>query len=105
MTRPLATAALAVALTAALPHPSPAQVSIEATVVPAFESLSPEGSAKESRRTIDGGLDAEALFASERGRVAYTFDAGTFATPGDWSFLQHDAGLTWRLGDTAGPHA
>jgi hypothetical protein len=105
MARPLFAAALAVASIAALPRSSPAQVSLEATVLPAFESLSPEGSAKESRGTIDGGLEAEALFASERGRVSYTLDAGTFATPGDWSFVQHDAGLTWRLGDTSAPHA
>jgi len=105
MNRALAVTALAVASTIALPRPTPAQVSIEANVVPAFESISPEGSAKESRGTIDGGLDAEALFASGRGRVSYTLDAGTYASPGDWSFLQHDAGLTWRLGDTAGPHA
>jgi hypothetical protein len=104
MSRSLAAAALAVTSTLALPRSSPAQFSVEATVVPAFEALSPEGSARESRGTIDGGLDAEALFASERGRVFYTLDAGTYATPGDWSFLQHDAGLTWRLGDTAGPH-
>jgi hypothetical protein len=105
MNRSLTAAALAVTSTLALPRSSPAQLSLEANVVPAFESLSPEGSAKESRGTIDGGLDAEALFASERGRVSYVLDAGTYATPGDWSFLQHDAGLTWRLGDTAGPHA
>jgi hypothetical protein len=105
MTRPLLATALAAASIAALPRSSAAQVSVEATVLPAFESLSPEGSAKESRGTIDGGLDAEALFASERGRVSYTLDAGTFATPGDWSFIQHDAGLTWRLGDTSAPHA
>ena len=105
MNRSLAVAALAVGSTLALPRSSPAQFSIEASVVPAFESLSSESSAKESRGTIDGGLDVEALFASERGRVSYTLDAGTYATPGDWSFLQHDAGLTWRLGDTAAPHA
>ena len=105
MNRSLTAAALAVASTLALPRSSPAQFSLEANIVPAFESLSPEGSAKESRGTIDGGLDAEALFASERGRVSYVLDAGTYATPGDWSFLQHDAGLTWRLGDTEGPHA
>ena len=102
MLRSPVTVALALAL--ALPGSSAAQVGLEATVVPAFESLSPEGSAKETRGTIDGGLDAEALFASERGRVFYTLDAGTFSTPGDWSFLQHDAGMTWRLGDTSGPH-
>jgi hypothetical protein len=105
MNRSLARAALVVASTVALPRSSPAQLAIDASVVPAFESLSPEGSAKETRGTIDGGLDAEALFASERGRVDYTLDAGTYATVGDWSFLQHDAGLTWRLGETAGPHA
>jgi hypothetical protein len=105
MKRPLAVAALAVASTLALPRSSRAQLGLEANVVPAFESVSPRGSAKESRGTIDGGLDAAALFASERGRVSYTLDAGTYATPGDWSFLQHDAGLTWRLGDTASPHA
>jgi hypothetical protein len=105
MNRSLAVAALAAVSTVALPRSSPAQFSLEANVVPAFESLSPEGSAKESRGTIDGGLDAEALFASERGRISYTLDTGTYATPGDWSFLQHDAGLTWRLGDTEGRHA
>jgi hypothetical protein len=97
--------ALALTLTAAAPFPAAAQVSLDAALVPAFESLSPESSAKESRATIAGGLDAEALFASERGRVFYALDAGTFSAPGDWSFLQHDAGLTWRLGGTAGPHA
>jgi hypothetical protein len=105
MSRSLAAAALTLASTVALPRPSPAQFSVEANVVPAFESLSPDGSAKESRGTIDGDLDAEALFASERGRVSYTLDAGTYATPGDWSFLQHDAGLTWRLGEATGKHA
>lgn len=103
MLRSPVAAALAFAL--ALPGSSVAQVGLEATVVPAFESLSPEGAARESRGTIDGGLDLEALFASERGRVFYALDAGTFSTPGDWSFLQHDAGVTWRLGDTSGPHA
>jgi hypothetical protein len=97
--------ALAVVPLLALPRSSAAQFSVEATVVPAFESLSPEGSTKQSRGTIDGGLDAEALFASERGRAFYALDAGTYATPGDWSFLQHDAGLTWRLGETTEPHA
>lgn len=105
MNRPLAVAALAVASTLVLPAASTAQINLQADVVPAFEALSPEGSAKESRGTIDGGLAAEALFASERGRVSYALDAGTYATPGDWSFFQHDAGLTWRLGDTEGPHA
>jgi len=105
MNRPLAVAALTLASTVAFPRSSPAQLSVEASVVPAFESLSPDGSASESRGTIDGGLGAEALFASGRGRASYTLDAGTYATPGDWSFLQHDAGLTWRLGDTAGRHA
>lgn len=105
MDRSFLVVALAVASTVALPRSSPAQFSIEASVVPALESLSPDGSARESRGTVDGGLDAEALFASERGRVSYTLDAGTYATPGDWSFLQHDAGLTWRLGDTASSHA
>jgi hypothetical protein len=104
MLRSPVTAALAFALALAQPGSAAAQVGLEATVVPAFESLSPEGSAKETRGTIDGGLDAEAPFASERGRVFYTLDAGTFSTPGDWSFLQHDAGMTWRLGDTSGPH-
>jgi hypothetical protein len=104
MTRSLASCRSRSRLTARA-DPSAAQMSVEATLVPAFESLSPEGAAKESRATIDGALGAEALFASERGRVFYTLDAGTFSTPGDWSFLQHDAGLTWRLGDTVGPHA
>ena len=104
MLRSLVTAALAFVFALALPGSSAAQVGLGATAVPAFESLSPEGSAKESRGTIDGGLDAEALFASERGRVFYALDAGTFSSPGDWSFLQHDAGMTWRLGDTSGPH-
>jgi hypothetical protein len=105
MNRSLAAAALAVVSVLVLPRSSLAQFGVEVSVVPAFESLSPESSAKESRGTVDGGLDAEALFASERGRVFYSLDAGTYATPGDWSFLQHDAGFTWRLGDTEGPHA
>jgi hypothetical protein len=105
MTRPLSAIALVVALAAGLPRSSRAQITLEATVIPAFESLSPEGSARESRGTIDGSLDAEALFASERGRASYLLDAGTFVTPGDWSFLQHDVDLTWRLGETAGPRA
>jgi len=105
MNRSLAVAALTLASTLALPRPSLAQFSVEASVVPAFESLSPDGSSNDSRGTIDGGLDAEALFASRRGRGSYTLDAGTHASPGDWSFLQHDALLTWRLGDTAGAHA
>ncbi len=105
MPRPPAVASLAFALTLALPLTSRAQVGLDVALVPAFEALSPEGGPKDSRGTFDGGLDAEALFAQERGRVFYTLDAGTFGSPGDWSFFQHDAGFTWRLGGTAGPHA
>jgi hypothetical protein len=105
MPRPSVVASLALALTVALPLTSLAQVGFDVVLVPAFEALSPEGGSKDSRGTIDGGLDAEALFAQERGRVFYALDAGTLSSPGDWSFFQHDAGLTWRLGDTAGPHA
>ena len=105
MPRPQAVLSLALSLTVALPLTARAQVGLDVALVPAFEALSPDGGPKESRGTIDGGLDAEALFAQERGRVFYTLDAGTFGSPGDWSFFQHDAGLTWRLGDTAGPHA
>ncbi len=81
-----------------------AQVSVEATVIPAIESLSPDGAGGESQITLDGGLDTDLLFASERGRLTYSLDGGTYGTLGDWSFLQHDAGLTWRLGPTSGPH-
>jgi hypothetical protein len=105
MSRLFAAAPLALVATLVLPLPCRAQVGLDVALVPAFEALSPEGGPKESRGTVDGGLDAEALFAQERGRAFYTLDAGTFGSPGDWSFFQHDAGLTWRLGDAAGAHA
>jgi hypothetical protein len=98
-------APIVLVLAAALPLPSAAQVGVEASLVPAFESLSPEGEAAESRVTIDGDLEAEALFAGEKGRLSYALDAGTFSSPGDWSYFQHDAGLTWRVGATERPHA
>jgi hypothetical protein len=56
-----AATALVLVVTSVLPPLSAAQVGLQVTLVPAFESLSPEGAMTEARATIDGGLDAEAL--------------------------------------------
>jgi hypothetical protein len=36
-------------------------------------------------------------FASERGRLYYEFEGGSFNTPGDWSFLSHALGASYRV--------
>ena len=51
----------------------------------------------DSRRTIAAAIDANQLLFDERLRVFYSFDAGSFATAGDWSYREHTAGGTWRV--------
>ncbi len=79
-----------------------AQPGIEARLAVALDALKPGAFASETRGTVEGSLTPEFGFASERGRVYYEFDGGSFNTPGDWSFLAHALGASYRL-DLADP--
>lgn len=79
-----------------------AQPGIDARLAVALDALKPGAFASETRGTIEGSLTPEFGFASERGRIYYEFDGGSFNTPGDWSFLAHALGASYRL-DLAAP--
>lgn len=87
-----AAAAAAFLLAPGLAH---AQAFLEVRVQPSFERW--DGS-EDMQGAVSGSAAADYEFAGERGRLFYGLDAGTYATPGDWSFLEHNAGFSWRLG-------
>ncbi len=49
------------------------------------------------RQTTYGSLEAEHLAFDSRLRLYNEFDAGTFSTVGDWKYLLHNGGATYRL--------
>lgn len=81
----------------ALAQPAKAQPAIDARLAVALDALSPSAFESERRGTIEGTLTPEVSFASQRGRVYYEFEGGSFNTPGDWSFLSHALGASYRL--------
>ena len=50
----------------------------------------------DSRQMTAGSVDLEHRVANEQMRLFYSLDAGTYNTPGDWSYYLHTAGGTWR---------
>jgi len=48
------------------------------------------------RQTTAGSIEAEYLAAEQKLRLFYEFDAGTFSTAGDWKYLLHTGGATYR---------
>jgi hypothetical protein len=89
-------AALAAAILVVAPMPSRAQAFFEARIQPSLESWE---ASEEAQGAVAGSAAAEYRFADQHGRLYYGLDAGTYASPGDWSYLEHNAGLTWRVGD------
>ena len=100
MTR--AVPALVVVTLLALAAPANAQPSFTIGVGPALESLQPAGGSADSQGAMTAGGTAEYLFAKERARVFYELAMSTYATPGDWTSLEHEAGGRYRFDFGAG---
>ena len=81
----------------ALAVPASAQPSFTASIGRALNSFSEEAAA-ESRQSTAARIDVEQRAADRRLRLFYELDAGSYTTPGDWSYYLHRAGATWRLG-------
>jgi hypothetical protein len=90
----LASSLLAAATAAA---PAAAQIGIEARVGAALDSLSFADAESEDRASAAGFLELEYGFAQRRGRVFYSLDAASYATPGDWTTLLHEVGGVYRI--------
>jgi hypothetical protein len=94
---------LAAALTVAVASSSQAQTSLTTSVGGSFASFSEGASASTRRQDVAATAGFEHLFNSERGRVYYDFDGGTYDSPGDWTYYLNTAGFTYRFGgDDAG---
>jgi len=74
-----------------------AQPAVDARLAVAMDALSPSAFEGEKRGTIEGSVVPEFGFASERGRAYYEFEGGSFNTPGDWSFVSHALGASYRV--------
>ena len=74
-----------------------AQPAVDARLAVALDALRPSAFERETRGTIEGSLTPELTFASQRGRVYYEFEGGSFNTPGDWSFSSHAIGASYRV--------
>lgn len=77
------------AATLVLPAASRAQPTAEMTLGSSLQSLRGASDSADARATVIGSATAGLGFASGRGFFGYTIDGGTWATPGDWSYLQH----------------
>ena len=88
---------LASAALSALAQPANAQPAVDARLALALDALKPSAFESESRGTLEGSVVPEFGFASQRGRVYYEFEGGSFNTPGDWSFLSHALGASYRV--------
>ena len=75
-----------------------AQPSVSASVGSTFEQFHESQTTAERRQNVNGALGFEHLFAGERGRVFYDFDAGSYDSPGDWSYALNTAGVSYRFG-------
>ena len=78
-------------------QPGYAQPAVDARLAVALDALSPRAFESERRGTIEGTLTPELSFASQRGRLYYEFEGGSFNTPGDWSFVSHALGASYRM--------
>ena len=88
----LATACVLWAPTAAIAQPA-----ISASIGRALSSMDEPAIGVERRQTTAGSVEAEHVAAGGRLRLFYEFDGGTFATEGDWRYLENIAGATVRL--------
>lgn len=98
------TPALGFLLTLATATGAAAQTSVFATIGGTLDGLRTGASPSDTQNNIAANAVVEHEFNEQHGRVFYDFDAGTFSSPGDWSYYLHTAGLTYRLGpgDTTG---
>ena len=74
--------------------PAVAQPSITASVSPGVTSFNGESG---TSGTVNGSGQFEHLFKSERVRLVYEIDTGDFSTAGNWRFVSHSAGGSYRL--------
>jgi|CXWL01.1.fsa_nt_gi hypothetical protein len=88
---------LATVALSALAQSANAQPAVDARLGVALDALRPSAFEGERRGTIEGTLTPEWSFASQRGRVYYEFEGGSFNTPGDWSFVSHAMGASYRV--------
>jgi hypothetical protein len=78
-----------------------AQPAMEVAIGRSFDSSS--GSAVSGDGgTLAGGVQAEYWLAGERVRLFYDLDAGDYATPGDWRYLLHEGGGSFRVDPAQG---
>ena len=82
---------------AAVPWPAHAQPTVDARLAVALDALDPSAFESESRGTFQGSFAPSASFASQRGRVYYELDGGSFNAPGNWTFLAHALGASYRV--------
>ena len=75
-----------------------AQPSIQAVVGASVDRLDRGAATTESSAAPAGSLSVEHLALDGRLRLAYDLDAGTFSSDGDWHYLQHNAGVRYRVG-------
>lgn len=78
--------------------PAPAQTSVFATIGGTLDGLRAAAVPSETTNNVAGNAVVEHEFNDQRGRVYYDFDAGTYNSPGDWSYYLHTAGFTYRFG-------
>jgi len=78
-------------------RPALAQPAVEGRLAVSLDSFDPGAFDTERRGIVEGSLAPELAFASERGRVYYQLDGGSFNTPGDWSFFNHALGTSYRV--------
>jgi hypothetical protein len=91
---------LALAATAAslAPRPTAAQARFDAAIGSALQSLnSPALGTSESQSTLAGGAAAGLDFLAGRAYAGYGLDAGSYASPGDWSYRLHRLDARYRV--------
>jgi len=86
--------ALAFIASLALAAPAVAQPSVSASVSPGLTSFNGESGAS---GTVNASGQFEHLFKDERVRLVYELDTGDFSTPGNWRFVSHSAGGSYRF--------
>lgn len=77
-----------------------AQPSFAVTFGGTMDSFTPSAASAESRQNVSGAVNLDHVFAKDRARVAYDLAAGDYDSPGNWSFLQHNASFTYQFGGT-----
>jgi hypothetical protein len=94
-----AAAALVVAAAPAFP-----QASFEATVGGSLEALRGATVGATGRSSVSGGASLGLEFDEECGSLSYDVEGGTYATPGDWSYLLHRPRARYQIDLGTGKH-